>query len=105
MANKKIKRVEIGNTTYDIAVDSIDKVDGLREELIRLETEHQMHSVDGNVLVIGEESDNSLTATTTLKQVQVGNALYNIKDTTYESKAAVSKGTDVSLVTTGEKYT
>jgi hypothetical protein len=27
------------------------------------------------------------------------------KDTTYESKAAVSGGTDVSLVTTGEKYT
>lgn len=26
-------------------------------------------------------------------------------DTTYESKAAASGGTDVSLVTTGEKYT
>ena len=28
----------------------------------------------------------------------------SIKDTTYESKTAASGGTDVSLVTTGEKY-
>lgn len=30
---------------------------------------------------------------------------YPLKDTTYESKSASSWGTDLSLVTTGEKYT
>ena len=104
MANKKIKKVQVGTTTYDLAVNGIDKVEGLRAELDRLEADHQMHSVDGQVLVIGEESDNSLTAKATLEQVQVGTALYNIKDTTYEAKTAKLNGSDLSLVTTGDKY-
>lgn len=36
---------------------------------------------------------------------QSGNATIALTDTTYSSKAAASGGTDVSLVTTGEKYT
>ena len=33
MANNKIKKIQLGSTTYDIAVDNIDKVEGLQEAL------------------------------------------------------------------------
>lgn len=33
MANKKIKRVNLNDTEYDLAVDGVDKVDGLEERL------------------------------------------------------------------------
>ena len=45
------------------------------------------------------------TATDDLEKLQVGTTIYKIPDTTYESKQAAQGGTDVSLVTTGEKYT
>jgi hypothetical protein len=44
-----------------------------------------------NVTLTPDATNDKVTITTT--------------DTTYESKAAASGGTDVSLVTTGEKYT
>lgn len=40
-----------------------------------------------------------------LTKIKIGQNIYNVPDTTYTSKAAQSGGTDVSLVTTGEKYT
>lgn len=42
---------------------------------------------------------------TTLTLTTQNNSAVNFTDTTYESKSAASGGTDVSLVTTGEKYT
>lgn len=39
-----------------------------------------------------------------LTKIKIGQNIYNVPDTTYTSKAAQSGGTDVSLVTTGEKY-
>jgi hypothetical protein len=33
MANKKIKQIRLQGETYDIALDSIEQVDGLTEEL------------------------------------------------------------------------
>ena len=50
-------------------------------------------------LVAGTNID-SITADASAKTITI-----NAKDTTYSSKAAASGGTDVSLVTTGEKYT
>lgn len=32
--NKKIKRIQLKETSYDIAVDDIDKVEGLAEQFI-----------------------------------------------------------------------
>ena len=43
-------------------------------------------------------------STTTINGVTVGSSP-KFTDTTYTSKTAASGGTDVSLVTTGEKYT
>ena len=41
----------------------------------------------------------------TISKIQLPNGdICNIKDTTYESKAALNGSTDVSLVTRGEKY-
>jgi hypothetical protein len=76
--NKKIKKIQLGTTTYDIAVDSVAKVDGLEERLSKLE---EGHSVDGTTLIIGESSDNAGYATEALTSVLVGNTIYNIKDT------------------------
>lgn len=39
-----------------------------------------------------------------INKIQINGVTYNIQDTTYESKQAASGGTDLSLVTTGEKY-
>ena len=63
-------------------------------------------TVTGNARVVGKiygtttnaEKVNNLTVQTAVPE----NAVFT--DTTYESKAAASGGTDVSLVTTGEKY-
>jgi hypothetical protein len=153
MANKKIKKIKIGETPYDLAVDGVDKVDGLEERLSKLEDE--CHSVDGTTLIIGGEEatlpESPTSSTKAIAEVLVGNTVYPIKDTeythptytskaaglykvtvdgtghvsaatavtksditdlgipgsdtTYSSKTAASGGTDVSLVTTGEKYT
>ena len=70
MANKKIKKIKIGTTTYDIDVE------GLEERLSKLE---EGHSVDGTTLVIGE-SENATDATTAISQVQVGTGVYDIQD-------------------------
>jgi hypothetical protein len=71
-----IKKIKIGNTTYDIAVSSIDKVAGLRERL----KDH--HSVEGNVLVIGESTGSENEATETITQIKgINNKIYNIEDT------------------------
>lgn len=51
-----------------------------------------------NPLDIKEGSNMTITESS-------GTFTFAAKDTTYESKAAASGGTDVSLVTTGEKYT
>ena len=40
-----------------------------------------------------------------ISKITVNGITYNLQDTTYESKQAASGGTDLSLVTTGEKYT
>ena len=153
MANKKIKKVNLNGTEYDLAVDGVDKVDGLEERLSKLEDE--CHSVDGTTLIIGGEEatlpESPESATQAISKVLVGDTIYPIQDTkythptytskaaglykvtvdgtghvsaatavtksditnlgipgsdtTYSSKTAVSGGTDVSLVTTGEKYT
>lgn len=73
MANSLIKKIKIGNTTYDIAVDSIDKVAGLRELL------SDQHAVEGNVLVIGESSQGT-TSATPITTIQVAEGTYKIKD-------------------------
>jgi hypothetical protein len=95
MANKKIKKVKIGTATYDLAVDGVDKVDGLEERLSKLEDE--CHSVDGTTLIIGGEEatlpESPGSATQAISEVLVGNTVYPIKDTeythpTYTSKAA-----------------
>lgn len=80
MANKKIKKVDLNGEIYDIAVDGVDKVEGLEERLAEL------HSVDGNTLVIGENTDTPEPpgyADQTLTSVLVGGVLYPIKDTKY----------------------
>lgn len=68
-----IKKIKIGSTTYDIAVSSIDKVAGLREIL------EGHHSVEGNVLVIGENSEEELVATPITK-IKLADGTYKIKD-------------------------
>ena len=73
MANSLIKKIKIGNTTYDIAVDSIDKVAGLREIL------EGHHSVEGNVLVIGD-SEQAEAVSTPITKIQVAEGTYKIKD-------------------------
>jgi hypothetical protein len=45
------------------------------------------------------------TSVGTFSANQSGNTTINVTDTTYSSKSAASGGTDLSLVTTGEKYT
>ena len=54
----------------------------------------------GDTLELVAGSNITLTPDTTNDKVTIA-----ATDTTYESKSAVSGGTDVSLVTTGEKYT
>jgi hypothetical protein len=71
-----IKKIKIGSTTYDIAVSSIDKVAGLREILNDLSAEH---AVEGNVLVIGESSQGT-TSATPITKIQVAEGTYKIKD-------------------------
>ena len=56
---------------------------------------------DGKVTV----TQNGKTWTFTMNQSGATTIELTDNDTTYESKAAASGGTDVSLVTTGEKYT
>ena len=77
MANDKIKKIQLGTTTYDLAVDGVDKVDGLEERLSKLE---EGHSVSGTTLIIGEEPGTVLESMTKLTKIQVGEAVYDIKD-------------------------
>ena len=69
--------VKVGNTTTTVAADA---------------------KTDTVTLIQG--SNVTLTADTTNDTITIA-----AKDTTYSSKTAASGGTDVSLVTTGEKYT
>ena len=69
--------VKVGNTTTTVAADA---------------------KTDTVTLIQG--SNVTLTADTTNDTITIA-----AKDTTYSSKAAASGGSDVSLVTTGEKYT
>ena len=77
-------------------------------------TAHQDISGKQDKLTAGSNiqisNDNTISATDTKytagANVQIsGNNVISATDTTYSSKTAVSGGTDVSLVTTGEKYT
>ena len=77
----KIKKIQLGNTTYDLAVDGIDKVDGLEAKLAELVAEHQPHTVDGTTLVIGDDNDQLLESATKLAKIKVNDTLYDIKDT------------------------
>ena len=70
----------------------------------------------GDNLVTGSGSGANLTASADLvaqiaalkltagTNIQINNGVISATDTTYENKAAASGGTDVSLVTTGDKY-
>ena len=96
MANKKIKKVGLNGEIYDIAVDGVDKVEGLEERLAEL------HSVDGNTLVIGENTDTPEPpgyADQTLTSVLVGGVLYPIKDTKYTHPTYTAKESGLYKVT------
>lgn len=54
---------------------------------------------------ITTNSEGHVTAATAVVKADITGLGIPAQDTTYESKAAASGGTDVSLVTTGEKYT
>lgn len=68
--------------------------------------------VQNNVNVVGTngsvgliKNGSSVTSTSGLVAAPIISGVPYYKDTTYSSKSAASGGTDVSLVTTGEKYT
>lgn len=95
MANSLIKQICIDGTVYDIAVGSIDKVVGLREVLDDLAAEH---SVEGNVLVIGESAEGAVSSTPITK-IQVSDGTYTIKD------PGAPRTSDVVLSINGKKGT
>lgn len=53
---------------------------------------------------ITTNSEGHVTAAAEVQKSDITGLGIPVQDTTYESKSAVSEGTDVSLVTTGEKY-
>lgn len=90
--------------TQGLLVESLDAV--LADETIP--TFFDISATDvKDVAFTGDYNDlkHKLTAGTniTIDNNAYGNNIISAKDTTYTSKAAVSGGTDVSLVTTGEK--
>jgi hypothetical protein len=95
MANSLIKQICIDGTVYDIAVGSIDKVVGLREILDDLAVEH---SVEGNVLVIAESAEGTVSSTPITK-IQVSDGTYTIKD------PGAPRTSDVVLSINGKKGT
>lgn len=82
-------RGDRGKTAYDHATDSNRLTTAQSEGLYKLAT-----TAEGHVKSISAVGKSDITALGIPGQ-----------DTTYESKSAASGGTDVSLVTTGEKYT
>ena len=95
MANSLIKQICIDGTVYDIAVSSIDKVVGLRDALDDLAAEH---SVEGNVLVIGESAE-GIVSSTPITKIQVSDGTYTIKD------PGAPRTSDVVLSINGKKGT
>lgn len=103
ISGKADKSATISNVAYDSTNKKLTKtINGTTSDVVTaatLKTEMALNNV---------ENKSSATIRGELTKANVTTALgYTppTTDTTYESKTAASGGTDVSLVTTGEKYT
>lgn len=103
----KLDGVESNANNYSLPTASTSQLGGVK-------VDGSTVTIDGNGVISASGGGGGGTtvianpteaATDDLEKVQIGSAIYEIPDTTYESKQAESGGTDESLVTTGEKYT
>lgn len=103
ISGKADKSATVSNVAYDSTNKKITKtINGTTSDVVTATTLKTAMALN-NV-----ENKSSATIRGELTKANVTTALgYTppTTDTTYESKAAASGGTDVSLVTTGEKYT
>ena len=95
-----VTTVKVGDTPYE----STDGTVNLPAYPTDTNTHRPIHMNDAeilgdNVVPLNLKSGNNVTLSNS-----GGNVTINAIDTTYESKAGVEGGTEVSLVTTGEKY-
>ncbi len=103
----KMDGIEDGANNYSLPTASTSELGGVKVDgsSITINSSGVISATGGGgggTTVIANPSG---SATDDLEKVQIGATIYEIPDTTYESKQAAQGGTDVSLVTTGEKYT
>lgn len=101
------------DTDNDGKVDAAEDADTVNSHTVESDVPADAVFTDttytaGTNITIDENNEISATDTTYTAGTNVSISDQNVisaTDTTYESKSAASGGTDVSLVTTGEKYT
>ena len=115
-ANSSDLTSHTGNTTVHITADERTKWNAHAEAAHAPSNAEKNQNAFSNIAVSGQTTVSADTTTDTLTLVAGNNVTITTdatndkvtiaaKDTTYSSKTASSGGTDVSLVTTGEKYT
>lgn len=93
-----------GLSTNDYTNEEKNKLAGIAEGANKYV--HPSYTARSNGLYkVTVDSTGHVSATTVVKKADITGLGIPAQDTTYSSKAAASGGTDVSLVTTGEKYT